>query len=66
MSVSKIVAGQNYKGILVRGESYSLLENGDDYFKVSSGGRPVFVPKWVTERCLEQESREREKQEQSE
>jgi hypothetical protein len=64
--VREIVAGQNYKGVLVKGIGYRVLDVGFDYFTVSAGGKPVNVPKWVTERCLEQEARERERQEQSE
>jgi hypothetical protein len=61
-----VIAGQNYKGILVRGVSYKVLDAGFDYYTLSVGGRPVNVPLWITERCLEQEAREREREEYSE
>lgn len=57
-----IEAGQNYKGLLVRGVKYNLLSEGYDYFNLSVGGKSVFVPRWITERNYEQEAREQERE----
>lgn len=55
-----IYAGQSYKGILVKGEAYRLISRGYDHYCLSVGGRPTYVPLWITEKCPEQEARERE------
>lgn len=56
-----IKAGQNYKGLLVKDSVYRVLEMGRDFFCLSVGGRPVYVPLWVTEIDWIQENAERER-----
>ncbi len=45
----RVTAGQNYRGLLVRGTSYRVMENGYDFYLLSVGGKPTYVPKWITE-----------------
>lgn len=46
---NKIKAGQNYKGLVVKNANYTLLEEGIDYYCLRVRGRPLYVPKWITE-----------------